>query len=329
MRSRAVLRTKRAQKVSSRFLQESFLGCIESAECGFTLHFFFAFVFLTCLKIIKRWGNAVCVRFAKDFQVKGIAMEKLFYYRHTTSTNKVAFSLATRGFKEGTAVIAESQEEGRGRLGKVWQSPPGKGLYCSLIVRPQLTVEDYPKITLTAGVSVAKILEEIAGKRMLLKWPNDVYSEGKKCCGILTESSPLTEKEENLFAVVGIGININSVQADFPEELRDNVTSLNILTGRQYDILDIFKKIHQTFLVMLTILQDKGFPEILTEWKKRDMLVGKRLQWLTNSGQVVYGISEGPDSMGRLLVKDDQGNHHNVLSGDVRLAETMRRNLHW
>ncbi len=246
-------------------------------------------------------------------------MGGLYYYHHTTSTNRVAYALAVQGAEQGLAVIAEAQGAGRGRLGKVWQSPPGKGLYCSLVVRPRLALEDYPKITLTAGLAVAIVLEEVTGKEMLLKWPNDIYCAGKKCCGILTECSSLMEDAPR-FAIVGIGININSVLTDFPEDLQDKVTSLRVLTGRQYDILAVFAQVKQVVLQKLNQLQESGFAEIMAEWRKRDMLVGKKLQWLADSGNIVSGTSEGPDDSGRLLVKDAAGRMHQVISGDIRLA---------
>ena len=169
-------------------------------------------------------------------------MYKIHFLRDTPSTNRVAYALALNGEPEGNAVIAESQSEGRGRLGRAWVSPPGKGLYCSIIVRPRIRVEDYAKITLTAGLAVSIALEEITGLQMDLKWPNDVYAEGKKCCGILTESSPLAEEENERFAVVGVGINVNSVESDFPPELREKATSLRIFRGATYDIQTIFQR---------------------------------------------------------------------------------------
>ena len=110
-------------------------------------------------------------------------------------------------------------------------------------MRPRIAVEDYPKITLTAGLAVAIALEEISGLEMRLKWPNDVYAGGKKCCGILTESSSLVEHVNERFAIVGIGINVNSEESDFPLELREKVTSLRMLSGIEYDIKDIFHRV--------------------------------------------------------------------------------------
>jgi len=249
-----------------------------------------------------------------------IKMGRIYYYHHIPSTNRLAYSLAIQGAEEGVAVIAESQGEGRGRLGKAWQSPPGKGLYSSLIVRPRISVQEYAKITLTAGLAVADVLEKVSGERMFLKWPNDVYAKGKKCCGILTESSSLTEVATKMFAIVGIGININSALTDFPEELWDKVTSLKLLTQKDYDILDIFMQMRRMLLEKLRMLEQRGFAEILVQWRNRDMLVGKWMQWLTHSGEVVFGLCEGLDDSGRLLVKDESGMVHEVLSGDISLA---------
>jgi len=251
-------------------------------------------------------------------------MIDIHHLGHTTSTNRIAYNLAMKGEAHGVAVLADAQEEGRGRLGKMWVSPAGKGLYCSIIVRPRLAVEDYSKITLTAGLAIAIALEKVSGLKMWLKWPNDVYAEGRKCCGILTESSSLTENINERFAIVGIGINVNSEESDFPLELREKATSLRILSGIEYDIKDIFQRVREVLLEYLTLLESRGFTDIIVEWRKRDMLVGKWLQWLSISGEIIYGRSEGPDDAGWLLVKDKDGKIHHILSGDISLAADIR-----
>jgi BirA family transcriptional regulator, biotin operon repressor / biotin---[acetyl-CoA-carboxylase] ligase len=252
-------------------------------------------------------------------------MVDIHYLRYTTSTNRIAYDLALKGEPEGVAVIAEAQGEGRGRLGKIWQSPPGKGLYCSVIVRPRLAVEDYPKITLTAGLAVAVVLEKVSGFEMRLKWPNDVYVGGRKCCGILTESSSLAENINERFAIVGIGINVNSEKSDFPLELQEKVVSLRMLSGIEYDIKGIFQQVRMCLLEYVALLESSGFADIIAEWRKRDMLVGRRLQWLSTSGEIIYGQSEGPDDSGRLMVKDMDGKIHQILSGDISLAEKAQK----
>lgn len=254
-------------------------------------------------------------------------MGDIHYLRSTTSTNRVAYNLALDGEPAGTAVIADSQTEGRGRLGRAWQSQPGKGLYCSVIVRPIIDLEDYPKITLTAGLAVVIALEEVTGLEMSLKWPNDIYAGGKKCCGILTESSSLVEDGHKRFAIVGIGINVNSAEGDFPPELRDKATSLRILSGMEYDMNVIFDRVKTSLFEKLTLLESKGFAGILADWRKKDMLAGRWLQWLSTSGEIIYGRSEGPDDSGRLLVKDTDGKIHLILSGDISLAEKIFEKL--
>jgi BirA family transcriptional regulator, biotin operon repressor / biotin---[acetyl-CoA-carboxylase] ligase len=250
-------------------------------------------------------------------------MVDIHYLQYTTSTNRIAYDLALKGAPEGVAVISDAQGEGRGRLGKVWQSPPGKGLYCSIIVRPQIAVEDYSKITLTAGLAVAVALEEISGLETRLKWPNDVYAGGRKCCGILTESSSLTELADERFAIVGIGVNVNSIETDFPLELREKVTSLYMLSGVEYDIKEVFYRVRAYTLKYLRLFELNGFHNIIAEWRKRDMLVGRWLQWLSTSGEIIFGKSVGPDDSGRLLVKDKEGRIHEILSGDISLAEKI------
>lgn len=247
------------------------------------------------------------------------------HLQYTASTNRVAYELALKGEPEGNAVIADAQGAGRGRLGRIWQSPPGKGLYCSIIVRPRISIEDYSKITLTAGLAVAVALEETTGLELELKWPNDVYAEGKKLCGILTESSSLTEEMDGRFAIVGIGINVNTVENDFRPELRDKATSLRILTGAEYDIQALFHRVRTHLLEKLTVLESAGFAEILNEWRKKDMMFGKWLQWVSTSQKIVYGQSEGPDNAGRLIVKDKDGKIHQILSGDINLADKSGR----
>lgn len=254
-------------------------------------------------------------------------MVDIHYLQYTTSTNRIAYDLALKGEPEGVAIIADAQGEGRGRLGKVWQSPPGKGLYCSIIVRPHIAVEDYSKITLTAGLAVAVALEEISGLETRLKWPNDVYAGGRKCCGILTESSSLTEPMDERFAIIGIGVNVNSVESDFPLELREKVTSLHMLSGVEYDIKEVFYRVRTYTLRYLKSFELNGFHNIIAEWRKRDMLVGRWLQWLSTSGEIIFGKSEGPDDSGRLLVKDKKGRIHEILSGDISLAEKIQEKM--
>lgn len=235
------------------------------------------------------------------------------------STNRVGRELAKEGKPHGYAVLARSQMAGRGRFGKAWQSPSGKGLYCTIILRPALEVADYSKITLTAGLAVSLLLEEICHLEVQLKWPNDIYISGRKCGGILMETSSLHAEGKELFVLVGIGVNINGDSATFPAELQTTATSLFIETGKEYEISAFFEGIRDRLIKLLSQLENEGFADILSQWRHRDMLQGKWLRWLTPAGLQVYGESLGVDSSGRLSVLDRGGMQHEVLSGDLNL----------
>ncbi|MBW6521629.1 MAG: biotin--[acetyl-CoA-carboxylase] ligase [Desulfoarculaceae bacterium] len=251
-------------------------------------------------------------------------MNDTLYLATVDSTNRVAREHAGEGKPHGFAVLAARQTAGRGRLGKSWQSPPGKGLYATILLRPGLDVEEYAKITLTAGLAVSLVLEEMCQLAVELKWPNDIYISGRKCGGILVETSSLQGEADEHFALVGIGININSDRESFPPELRKSATSLLLESGKEYDILTVFAGIRARLLQLLLQLADEGFDDILRQWRERDMLQGKWTQWLTPAGAVVYGESLGVDGSGMLSVKDRSGRIHEVLSGDVTLAASVQ-----
>ena len=236
------------------------------------------------------------------------------------STNRVARELAAEGKPHGFAVLAARQTAGRGRLGKAWQSPPGKGLYSTILLRPALELEEYSKITLTAGLAVSLVLEEMCHLQVQLKWPNDIYISGRKCGGILVETSSLQGEAEEHFALVGIGVNVNGDRNSFPPDLQKSATFLFLESGRESDILTLFTGIRTRLLQLISQLADEGFADILRQWRDRDMLQGKWMQWLTPTGEVVYGESLGVDSSGILSVRDHSGTIHEVLSGDVTLA---------
>ena len=230
--------------------------------------------------------------------------------------------LANSGSCSGTMVVAGYQTKGRGRLGKEWTSAPGKGLYCSIVVRPTLAVHDYPKITLAAGLAVATQLEALLEKKVGLKWPNDMYIGSRKCGGILTESSLVGDR----FVVIGVGLNINNSLTDFPVALRSKVTSLYLQTERYIDIEPLCETMRASILAEISRFEDKGFKEILEGWKRRDYLKGKKTQWVAVNREIVSGVALGVDEKGLLHVKDDRGVIHEILSGDVQVAKNKTGN---
>jgi len=247
-------------------------------------------------------------------------MNDILFLETVDSTNQVARELAAEGKQNGYAVLAAHQRAGRGRLGKSWQSPAGKGLYCTILLRPALELEDYSKITLTAGLAVSLVLEEMCHLQVQLKWPNDIYISGRKCGGILVETSSLQGGAEEHYALVGIGVNVNGDRGSFPPDLQKSATSIFLESGREYEILSLFEDVRTRLLQLISQLAGEGFADILDQWRRRDMLQGKWMQWLTPAGEVVCGESLGVDSSGMLSVRDHSGMIHEVLSGDVTLA---------
>lgn len=247
-------------------------------------------------------------------------MTEILFLKSVDSTNRIAREIADSGMPHGFAVLAENQTAGRGRLGKAWLSPPGKGLYGTILVRPDLDVQDFAKITLTAGFAVTLVLEELCNLDVQLKWPNDIYIAGRKSGGILVETSSLQNGSEACFALVGIGLNVNGGLDAFPEVLRNRVTSLFTETAKEYDIVSLFSAIRKRLLLLLSQLETEGFAGILEQWQKRDMLQGKWMSWVTPAGNVVYGRSLGVNSNGVLLIEDSSGKRHEVLSGDLSLT---------
>ncbi|MFH0781515.1 MAG: biotin--[acetyl-CoA-carboxylase] ligase, partial [Pseudomonadota bacterium] len=159
-----------------------------------------------------------------------------------------------------------------------------------------------------------------------LKWPNDIFLDGKKCGGILTESSTMPEKNDERFAVIGIGMNLGSSLKDFPEELQDKVTSLLIETGTCPDASQVFLAIRDELLQLLDHFCNFGFHPILEAWKCRDFLLGKDMECVGFDGKIIAGVSLGPDVEGQLHIRDVDGHIHTVLTGDIRLAGRVIKN---
>lgn len=246
-------------------------------------------------------------------------MDNLIYLHSTKSTNEDAYALALKGAAHGVGVLAEKQSHGRGRLGREWNSPPGTGLYCSIIIRPSLPPAEFPRLTLTAGLALCIAIESLTTRPFGLKWPNDLYCEGRKCGGILVESSSLYHGETNIFVIVGIGVNVNTPSPAFPASLQGRASSLFLETGVHWNIRNLYDRIHDSLIRHVAIHEQQGFGEILKEWRKRDVLYEKEMQWLTSEGKVISGWGMGPDEKGQLVARDRDGVLHEIISGDVQL----------
>jgi BirA family biotin operon repressor/biotin-[acetyl-CoA-carboxylase] ligase len=248
--------------------------------------------------------------------IPGLATRRLkgpvHHFHRLPSTNDLAKELGAQGAPEGTLVVAETQTQGRGRLGRQWDSPPGFGLYVSLLLRPPLPPTQIPQITLTAAVAVARALRRATGITPGIKWPNDVILEARKVGGILTEME--TEADQIRFLVVGLGLNVNN--PEFPAGLQDLATSLARAAGRTFSRrailqawLEEFESLYEQFLAL-------DFAGILAEWKAYTVTLGRAVtvrQGLREISGVALDVA--PD--GALLLQTGAGEIIRISSGEL------------
>ena len=154
----------------------------------------------------------------------------VFWLGETDSTNRQLRLLADAGAPAGTVLLSHGQSAGRGRLGRSFVSPAGKGLYLSVLLRPDLPPEDFGQLTPRAALAVRRALEAVCGLRPEVKWVNDLLCRGRKLCGILTEG--VFRPGAPAAAVLGVGLNVSAMPGDFPSELRETVTSVLLETGK-------------------------------------------------------------------------------------------------
>jgi len=247
-------------------------------------------------------------------------------YPKVDSTNSIATDLGGQDAPHGTVVLADEQSGGRGRLSRFFSSPRG-GLYLSVILRPQLPVEKLPLITLAAGVACAEAVELVAGISVQLKWPNDLYYNGKKLGGILSEAAPYSSLDGAVpFIVVGLGLNVNTRSESFPRPLSHHATSLYCLTSQEYEIGKLVDSFMNLLFSEVALLQDNK-ENVMDHWRKRDYLFGKKVRWQVPQGEIVHGIGNGLLSDGRYRLTSSGGDDYPVLAGDIEIIDISGRNI--
>lgn len=248
--------------------------------------------------------------------------KKVLYFKTLDSTNNYAKKIALEGAEEGLAVVAGSQTEGRGRLGRKWNSPFGSGIYLSIILRPVLPPEAVQGITLAAAVAVTQAMEKITGIKPGIKWPNDLLLDGRKVCGILTEMN--TEMERVNFIVLGIGINYNRQYDEFPAELAGKATSLGAYAwDRGIDIkesgmLDMLRAVLQEIDKVYNKIINNRSSEVLDKWKEYSVTLGREVRIISGSTEYA-AVAEDITGDGKLIVRCSDGNVKAVQSGEVML----------
>lgn len=227
----------------------------------------------------------------------------IIYFPVIGSTNDVAATLAVHSANEGAVVIADTQTAGRGRRGRGWFSPPGSGLYVSVVLRPGRRPSGGGDratrlLTLAAGVALVEAVRTATGLAADLKWPNDLYSGRRKLAGILAEAAG-NEPEESV--VLGYGINVGA--AAYPSELRDRATSLESELGRPVDRTLLLVESLVGLARRYDDLLEGRFDAILDAWRARAPgSKGARVAWIAGASGAASGVTAGIDDEGALLV---------------------------
>ena len=240
---------------------------------------------------------------------------KVICYDAVDSTNLVLKNLAREGAEDGTVVVADSQGTGRGRMERAFFSPPGKGIWVSILLRPTFLPQDAPKCTLMAAVAVAHAMEAF-GLRAEIKWPNDILHDGRKLVGILTEMS--AEMDRVNYVVIGIGINVNIAPEDFPAELRAIATSLMQMKGAPLPRVAFLQELLRVLDDLYASVQREGFAPVLAAWREYAVTLGQEVRVIGPAGEEFEGVAADIDAEGALLVDTAEGRRR-VLAGDVSI----------
>lgn len=236
------------------------------------------------------------------------------YFATVDSTNNVAKELAGNGAEEGTIVVAEEQQAGKGRRGRSWYSPAGTGISLSIILRPRLEPQDAPKFTLVAAVATARAITAATGVNAQIKWPNDLLINGRKCVGILTEMN--AEIGCINYLVIGIGINVNLDASQLPPELQGQVTSLMSAAGRRISRVSLVQHLLSELEILYQQLQNGGFPAILDEWRSLTGMLGRQVR-VTTLNEVIEGTVMDVNADGALILCRADGSLQTIMAGDV------------
>ncbi len=249
---------------------------------------------------------------------RGLVTERLgkriHYLPEVDSTDLYAHRLAEKGGLEGEIVIAESQSQGKGRMGRSWVSPPNLNLYLSVILRPKLPPLHAPQITLMSAVALAETVQCFAPFLPEIKWPNDIMVKGKKLAGILTESS--CNPDSILFVILGIGVNLNFPQELMPESIRESATSIMTLAQKPVDRTAFARQLIQNLDRCYGDLEERGFPSMAERWGGFFRLRGKRVR-VEMFDRPILGKAMGIDGDGALILEDENGIRQRIVAGDV------------
>lgn len=243
-------------------------------------------------------------------------------FQQVDSTNNVAKQMLIKnepgGWKalDGLVVVAESQTGGRGRLERSFFSPAGTGIWFSVVLCPPFAPQEAPKCTLLAAVAVTEAMRKV-GLTPGIKWPNDIVYEGKKLVGILTEAGCDIDRIKHI--ILGIGINANIKEEEFPDDLRDKATSMEIMKGEPVPRVRFLQTVLRSLEKWYKVAISEGFEPVFEAWRKYSVTLGQEVRVIgIHSDEEFTGRAVDIDSYGALLVETAEG-VRTVMAGDVSI----------
>ncbi|WP_188453883.1 biotin--[acetyl-CoA-carboxylase] ligase [Virgibacillus oceani] len=240
--------------------------------------------------------------------------KKVIHKPTTASTQHIAHQLAQESAPHGTIIIADEQTAGKGRMNRKWHSTAGKGIWMSILLRPEILPYLAPQLTLLTATVLADVLSKDTTIEPKIKWPNDILINSKKTAGILTEMQ--AEQDQIQYVVIGIGINVNQTTSDIPENINSKATSLQIETNNAFDITNLIQHILQTFENAYDAYIKNGFPNVKDKWESYGFRIGETIQIKTikkNWHATFLGIAED----GALLTKAEDEEIKRLYSAEI------------
>lgn len=239
---------------------------------------------------------------------------QIAYYQSCHSTQPIAHEFAQDGAKDGTVIIAEEQTLSKGRMARPWASKAFKGIWMSVITRPKLAPHQAPQMTLVAAVAITRAIEEVTGLTPQIKWPNDLLMNGKKITGILTELQADPDLVKSI--IIGIGMNINQDEADFPEDLLGIATSLAMAKGEPIDRAKLVAAVLNHLEHYTNLYVTHGFKPIKLLWESYSNTIGRQVRAVMIQ-ETVEGTAIGITEEGMLELRLADGTIRGIYSGDI------------
>ncbi len=243
---------------------------------------------------------------------------KILSFASLDSTSRYLWRQAESGAPEGTVVVAEQQLAGRGRRGRQWHSPAGLNLYFSLLLRPRIELDKVPQFALVSAAALWQTLNNECPE-LKIKWPNDLYCRGLKLAGILSEMKPGPDKAE--FVIIGIGLNVNSLMADFPLDLCSQVTSLRCEAHKIFDLQVLLERFLQEFKALLEVFYKEGLSGSIRELINRNFYLADKEIVIASGAEKIKCRALAIDEQGCLLAVSADGCEFSFNAGEAELVK--------